>query len=273
MAPFWKKARPAPPDRTRCVAPISRNPASPPAGLGSGGLPANIVQQMEEFGRFEFDPQNPNNVDSGTVWANLVAPLYDRSRDDGPAFLAALAAAVLPVGGWPAYGAERLVKEIFSGDLDDPSYHAIMAEALDFLRSLGVPNSRLNSYEWRSWLDHKGEDEPWLPSRSLPDPNTTQIRPLEPGEERRIVQVELDDDSNAIYVRASDDGRVVALIDARYSDEDPTRSRNPWHAAENLYDLYRRVAESFQVPTYWCDVELEPFFPYPRPKIDWLPTR
>jgi hypothetical protein len=238
-----------------------------------GGLPANIVEQMDAFGRFEFDPHNPASPVGGTIWPNIVAPLFELSRSDGSGFLAALASELLPAGGWAVYGGERLVKELFSGDLDDPSYHAMMAAALDFLRSLGLPNSRLNNYEWRFWLDHKGKEEPWLTSRPLPNPELTRIRPLSPGEDRLVAQIEAAENSNRIHVRADGEGRFVAEIDAAYSDDDPTRSRGPWHTATSLYDLYRQVAESFQVPTYWYDDELEPFFPYPKPAIDWLPAQ
>jgi len=124
----------------------------------SNRLPADIVAKMETFGQFEFDPAG-SQVDPGYVWTQLVAPLLPAAQADSAGFLRELAAAVLPAGGWAVYGGSRLVKELLSGDLDDPSYHAMMSAALDFLRELGVPNLRLNGYEWQFWTEHKGRTE------------------------------------------------------------------------------------------------------------------
>jgi len=228
---------------------------------------------MEQFGRFEFDPRRPGNIGPDEVYSTIIGPLYQLSRSDGAGFLADLAAAVVPVGGWAVYGGERLVKELFSGDLQDPSYDAMMGAALDFLRSLGIPNVRLNGYESSFWRSHKGKAEPWLVARALPTQEDAPIRGLAPAEERRIAQLDSMPDSNLIYVRRHSAGGFAAFVDARRSDDDPRRGQFPLHQAESLYDLYRRVAEQLQVPPYWCDNELEPFFPFPAPVIDWMPTR
>ena len=240
---------------------------------GARRLPANIVELMEQFGRFEFDPRRAGNIDPGAVYEDIVGPLYQLSTSDAPGFVAELAAAVVPVGGWAVYGGERLVKELFTGDLDDPSYHAMMSAALDFLRSLGLPNSRLNSYEWSFWLEHKGRTEPWLVARPLPTPDQAPIRELGIGEERRVAQLDALADSNLIYVRRRREGGFEAFVDARRSDDDPARGQFPLYQSNSLHDLYRQIAESLQVPPYWCDREIEPYFPYPKPAIEWLPSR
>lgn len=232
-------------------------------------LPADIVAKMETFGRFEFDPVG-SGFDAGYIWTQLVAPLLPAAQADSAGFLRELAGAVLPVGGWAVYGGSHLVKELLSGDLDDPSYHAMMAASLDFLRELGVPNLRLNGYESLFWSQHKGRTEPWLAAR--PRPNNPVLTELGEREERRIAQLE-SGESNDIYVRRTPGGGFEAIIEGRRSDEDPTRVRWDWKKAPSLYELYRDVAEALQVPSFWCHPELEPFFPYPRPKISWLPAQ
>ncbi len=58
-----------------------------------------------------------------------------------------------------------------------------------------------------------------------------------------------------------------ALIDAKWSDEDPHRDQNEWKFANSLYELYIQIGLAMQVPTYWYDRKLEPYFPLPRPSI------
>jgi hypothetical protein len=146
----------------------------------------------------------------------------------------------------------------------------MMGASLDFLRSMGVPTMRLNGYESRFWREHKGLTEPWIQSRPRPvHPTLTEISP---GEVRRIAQLESKPDSNAIYVRRNLDGRYTALIDARWSDDEPRRNQSDWKTEGTLYELYCEIGESLQVPSFWSHPELEPFFPYPRPSINWLPS-
>jgi hypothetical protein len=90
---------------------------------------------------------------------------------------------------------------------------------------------------------------------------------LRSGETRRVTQLTSDPDSNAILVRQNGNDRYCALIDAKYSDEDPRRVPNEWKFAASLYELYIQIGLAMQVPTYWYDPELEPYFPLPRPKI------
>jgi hypothetical protein len=237
-------------------------------GTGSHGartLPENIVDLMATFGRYEFDPTG-STTDPGFIWNEVCAPLLPIAQADTPGFLRALANAVLPAGSWSVYGGSRLVQDLLGGDVDDVSYHAMLEASLDFLRALGVPRSRLNGYEDEFWRRTRGRTEPWLTSRPLPsDPDLT---PLAPGESRRIAQVERGDQSNAVIVRVTDTGVFEALIDARRSDDDRRRVTNLWKTASSQYDLYRDVAESFQVPCFWVDPQLEPFFPYARPAVD-----
>jgi hypothetical protein len=105
-------------------------------------LPSDIISMMERFGRYEFNPQA--NADNGADIGQLMAELYPFASADPAGFLAALAGAVLPVGGWAAYGASRTIWELLSPSVSvsvrqHPSYNAIMNAALEFLRTSGVP--------------------------------------------------------------------------------------------------------------------------------------
>ena len=70
-----------------------------------------------------------------------------------------------------------------------------------------------------------------------------------------------------IIVRRADAGGYEALVDARWSDEDPRRSRSHWKSAESLYDLYAQIGNALQTPSPWHDPELGSFFPLPAPRI------
>lgn len=227
-------------------------------------LPADIVSMMETFGRFEFDPQE-SGIDAAYVWDSLQAPLLPLTQTDPDAFVTSLAEAVIPVGGWAAYGAARTVMNLLDGKLDHPSYHAILQASLQFLRDNGVPNNRLNGYEWQFWLDHEGRTEPWLVGR--PAPEQGSVSELQPGELRRIAQVTADAESNVICVRHGDEQGYVAVIDSVRSSDDQQRVQTVWLGAGTLHDLYVRIGESLQVPPYWVDAELEPYFPLSRPEI------
>jgi hypothetical protein len=125
-------------------------------------LPADILTQLERFGRFSFDPrQNPPP-------GLLEADMYRIAEADRDGFLADLSSVTRPAGGWPAYGGMKLVMSILGGDLDHPDYNAIVLAGLQFLRSRGVPASRLSPNELRLWRRMHGEDEPWLIGRAAP---------------------------------------------------------------------------------------------------------
>ena len=91
------------------------------------------------------------------------------------------------------------------------------------------------------------------------------ITPLGPCEERVVVRLAPEADTNLVIVRRDEHG-YVAVIDTRWSDEDPRRSHTEWKRAADLYDLYVDIAWSVQV---WdsADAELEAFFPAPRALI------
>jgi hypothetical protein len=224
---------------------------------------------MELFGRYEFDSsRSPDPVLN--VWTDIVSPLLADAQRDPHGFLAALADRVVPAGGWAVYGGERLVKELLSGDFDDPSYHRMMDGALDFLRSQGIPPMRLNGHEWGRWTSTRGGTQDWLPRRPPPTPNAEVLTPLQPGEKRRVAQREGRPDSNVIFVQQDAPMTVTAKIEGAKSDDDPTRAQWDWKSCRTLYDLYLEIGTSLQVPPHWCDPELAAFVPLEKPRIPWL---
>lgn len=130
------------------------------------GLPDDIIGMMERFGRFEFDPQG-NGDDAGIIgqqWAELVFP-FSQANPEG--FVADLAAAILPVGGWAVYGASCTLWECFSSNNENirqqPSYNAIMNAAIEFLRANHVPQMMVKPYQWQHWLQNGGTRDTWIP--------------------------------------------------------------------------------------------------------------
>jgi hypothetical protein len=130
--------------------------------LKQPALPSDIISMMESFGRFEFDPQG-SGEDAGDI-GRLMAELYPFASSDPDGFLVALAKAVLPVGGWAAYGASRTIWELLSPSAEirqHPAYKAIMNAALEFLRTSGKSLIMLRPYERDFWLVSGGTMDTW----------------------------------------------------------------------------------------------------------------
>jgi hypothetical protein len=221
-------------------------------------LPADILTSLERFGRFSYDPQN------NQLPGSLEADMYMIAQDDRDGFLAALIAVTAPAGGWVSYGAMKLVMSILGGDLDQSDYNTIVLAGLQFLRSHGVPTSRLSMNEMTLWHRMQGDHELWLVGRAAPPDTLTQLRP---GEMRRVAQVFPGPQSNVIYVRQAGPDSYAAVIDGEWSEEDPRRVQNDWHTARSLHELYLRIGDAFQVPCYWVAPELEPYIPLPSPTV------
>lgn len=142
-------------------------------------LPGNIVNMMERFGHVEFDPQG-SGEDIGTVWMELQWPLQPFTEADPEGFLIALANAIVPVGGWAAYGASRTLYEFFSSKTafhQHPAYVAIMDAAIEFLRANRVPPLNVRPYEWAHWMARGGTRETWEPQTTAPTPTGGQRSP------------------------------------------------------------------------------------------------
>lgn len=232
-------------------------------------LPGNIVSRLERFGQYEFNSQA--YVFDGAEMGELVGEIYAFASSDPERFLVTLAQAAVPAGGWAVYGASCMLWECFSSDAgvlaQHPTYKAVRDGAINFLRANGVPPMRVKGYEWNYWIDNGGTADTWIQRRPIPSPAEAPISKLSHGETRRVTQLTSERDSNAILVRQNSDGRYCAMVDAKWSDEDPHRVQNEWKFAESLHELYIQIGLAMQVPTYWYDRELEPYFPLPRPRI------
>lgn len=232
-------------------------------------LPHDIVPMMEMYGRGEFDPRGTGvGVDVDITRKGMVDPaLYPIAQADPDAFVTALAAAVLPVGGWAVYGASRLIRSLLGSEYSTPAADMIFEAGLQWLRDNRVTNWSLSAYEWRFWQDHRGKTEPWIPTRPDYHPHEAPITELAIGEMRRVAQFWPKADSNVLYIRRNDEHSYVGVMDRRFSDEDPRRSQDEWKQAETLRSLYTEIGAGMQMFPYWCDSELEAFIPYSRPRI------
>lgn len=125
----------------------------------------------------------------------------------------------------------------------------------------------VRGYEWEHWISKGETRDTWLQRLPTPSLDEAPISELLPGEVRKVAQLTAEASSNTILVRWSSDGSYCALIDARQSDEDLRRVQREWKCAASLYELYIQIGLAMQVPTYWYDSELEPYFPLPAPRI------
>jgi hypothetical protein len=242
----------------------------PVTGDSTSGLPANIVQMMDDFGRYEYDSAS-SGVDGSTVWVDYVAPLHPVAQANPRSFRQQLADAVLPVGGWCVYGAAHLDWELLGGsDADDPNHQALLSASLSFLRSCGVPRMRLTGYESSFWSQLSGDRELWLLRRPTPSPEEAPIRQLRAGEVRRIAVMESRPNSREVHVWEEAPETFTAASKSAWSEEDP-REGARLQTAPSLYSLYVGIGEALQVEAYWTDPELRPYLPLPWPRIDWLP--
>ncbi len=130
------------------------------AGPGSPSvvLPPDLVSRLEPLGRFEFDPQG-SGVDA-IGHPNAEYPLMQMAKQDPDGFMAALAAATVPIGGWTVYGAMRLIWHFGLADPDVPQADsdAISMAALQFLHDSGYPRERLTPRDMAFWRRLAGRE-------------------------------------------------------------------------------------------------------------------
>jgi hypothetical protein len=122
-------------------------------------LPPDIVQIMAAVGRFEFDPQG-DDADAKVV-SEIFPTLYPIAQSNPDEFIAALAGAVVPVGGWAVYGGAKTVFNLLGRKVDHPDYRSMLSTGLHFLRDRGASKGDLDSYEWEFWVQNEGGPESW----------------------------------------------------------------------------------------------------------------
>lgn len=228
-------------------------------------LPSDVVWLMDTYGRVQLGRPPAGAPPRGT-WTRRLSSLRDLAALDEAAFVAALARAVVPAGGWAALGAARALPAVTRAVEGHPGYEAIMDAAIAFLRDRGVPSNRTSGTEWTYWLARGGRTDTWLTPRPLPDVPPT---PLGPAEVRPIARLDASPDSRTLYVRMDRDDRYVTVVE---SGPDGRRARRDRDAAGSLALLYRRAGAALQVPPHWCDAEFGAYIPYPRPRLDDPPT-
>lgn len=146
------------------------------ARLRGDGLPADIVDLAIRFGRFDADPQR-SDEDPGAIYPEIQAPLLSFVQKDPTGFTAALAAAVLPVGGPAVFGATHLAWDLLVEEhRRGPAYDSLMTASLEFLRASGVPLTRLTGYERDHWFARGGTAASWLPLNKARAPDAAPER-------------------------------------------------------------------------------------------------
>ena len=225
-------------------------------------LPADIAAQMAEYGRArwnqQFEISEPGPFDGA---------LQDMPPDAQRAWVTALSDAVVPVGGWAVMGAQVTVMKVAGRLADLPAYRAIMDAALEFQRSAGVWEFQLSITEKAYWHEHH-QNELWLARRDPPSRAAAVIPPLPVGQERKLAIMSNVPDSNEVYASQPEAGRYVAIVEAPLERGSASRRvRREADTADSLYDLYCQLGEAMKLPNHWVDPELEPFFPYPSPRI------
>jgi hypothetical protein len=136
-----------------------RKPRFPHRGGVDGRLPPDLLARLDAFGRFESDPQGSGVDASGHPNADYA--LLQVAKEDPDCFLAALASATDPIGGWTSYGAMRLAWHfgLLANDEPQADLDAIGYTALSFLRNRGTAWDHLAVAEKGLW--NRVAAEPW----------------------------------------------------------------------------------------------------------------
>ncbi len=221
-------------------------------------IPADIASQMARYGQDRW--HGAYDIFEPGPWDDI---LRGMPPDDQRAWVAALSDVIVPLGGWAAYGAEETVMKAMAHPIDLPAYRAILDASLEFQRSSGIWESQLSPDERIYWSDqHPGE--PWMVPAAPPSRADAVITDLAIGEERRVVVMTKSPTSNEVYVSRRAADTYVASVEQGTGSE---RTRNDTSSAGSLYDLYCLFGQVMVMPNHWTDPELEPFFPFPHPRL------
>jgi hypothetical protein len=225
-------------------------------------LPADVLARMAAYGQASWNLEH-EIFESGPFDEEL-----GRLRPEAQAaWVSALSDEVLPAGGWALYGAAEVLMKALGHPVHLESYCAILDASLQFQRDAGVWDSQLSPNERLYWQERHPE-EIWLPRREAPSCESATITPLAVGDERKLGAVTRRPDSNAIYVIHPEHKRYVWLLD--YPDSSSAtggRLREERGTFGDLYDLYRALGQNSPLPGLWVHPELEPFLPFPAPRL------
>lgn len=132
---------------------------------GGGGskvrLPAGFAQTLEQYGRWEFDPQGSGLQPPRINGEPIEVALYMLAQPDHDAFISAVAAVALPAGGWAVYGGTRAVWNSVGTDVQHPDYLAMLDASIEFIRRQGYGQMHLAGYEMDRWAATRGQTEAW----------------------------------------------------------------------------------------------------------------
>jgi hypothetical protein len=234
-------------------------------------LPPDTIEILDRYGRWSFDPRNSGIESLAIGHEQLTEPVmraYGSSMDAAARAVDelsdALAEEVLPVGGWPVYGAYKLVID-FRDEPAHPSDLRLMEAGLEFLRSRGVPwNTHLSPFEKDFWIArHPRGGEEWIP---WPDPPGPELAPAEigDGEVRHMADILRPADGliNRLHFRRGDGATYQAII--LYGDQPADQEPFVWYTEGSLHALCLRVGEALGTPPQWISPELAAFIPQPK---------
>lgn len=121
-------------------------------------LPANVIPGLEPFGRFEFEPVG-STFDPSVITNNYA--LLQLKIQDPDRFIAEIAAAAIPAGGWTLFGAMKLLWEYDYLDSvpDNPDATALLLAGVDLARSMGKRYEQLRIGERAAFVRAGGS--PW----------------------------------------------------------------------------------------------------------------
>lgn len=155
-----------------------KSPETPPSSADARLelLPPDIVAQMERRARLRSIGHNTE--ETLAMEEHLLGSMEEHflglSQEEKQAYVDALADALLPLGGWPVYGAaDLLVTTIFEPD-DYPAYVNLLLASLEFKRAARVSEACLSVYEERFWHKHNPDTE-WLDEKDPPARATATI--------------------------------------------------------------------------------------------------
>jgi hypothetical protein len=157
------------------LPPANRNSANKVALVGffskskrqsesSVRLPPGFAQILEQYGRWEFDPQGSGVAAPRIGDDPLEVALYLLAQPDHDAFIRAVAAVAIPTGGWALYGGTRAVWNSVGTDVQHPDYLAMLDGSIEFIRRQGYGMMHLAGFEIERWNQTRGQVEEWRPS-------------------------------------------------------------------------------------------------------------